>query len=43
MIGYKKYELDNRKDVVVLNKLLKPFGISIEKNLFGLYVLIDMD
>ena len=43
MIGYKKYELDNRKDVVVLNKLLKPFGISIEKNLFGPYVLIDMD
>jgi hypothetical protein len=43
MIGYKQYELDNAKNISKLNKLLKPFGISFETNLLGVYVLIDMD
>ena len=43
MIGYKQFELDDAKNISKLNKLLKPFGISFETNLLGVYVLIDMD
>jgi transcriptional antiterminator len=43
MIGYKQYELEDAKNISKLNKLLKPFGISFETNLLGVYVLIDMD
>ena len=43
MIGYKQYELEDAKNISKLNKLLKPFGISFQTNLLGVYVLIDMD
>ena len=38
----KRYDLGDPKDVEKLNKLLNPAGISIEKGMFDLYVLIEM-
>lgn len=43
MTGHWKYELEDRKDVEKLNRLLRPSGISVQYNLFGLYVLVDTD
>ena len=37
----KKYDLDDPKDVDKLNKLLNPAGISVEKGILHLYVLVD--
>jgi len=43
MTGFRKYELDDAKDVCQLNRLFSPFGVSIEDGLFGKYILIDTD
>ena len=42
MTGFRKYELDDPKDVCRMNKLFSPFGVSIEDGLFGKYILVDI-
>ena len=41
MAFVKKYDLSDPKDVEKVNRILNTAGISVEKGLFDLYILVD--
>lgn len=43
MKGIKKYDLNDARDLVKINKLLNCAGIHLERNLYDPYIWIDMD
>ena len=43
MKGHKQYDPENPRDLKQLNLLLNSIGVSIQRNLIGVYILIDLD